>query len=254
MEEYVAGFIDGDASIQLFPPDHKHPLPVPRVQLYQSRDAGPPPELEYIQKHFGGTLHVAREAEGLTRKSWVLVIASIEESAKILSVVKKCGVMKCGEAQIALDYLEGGREDSEFAIAALKLERNTRNDIEILSERLTDAFLAGLFAADGYIGVDRWRIKACITRRDCTSLLEAIQKKLGYGNVSAGKIQFASGQTEDLLTRIRPHLEWSQKREQVDAALEFHRSRTSKRGRKRSVEENDKIERLKKKLSKLKKM
>lgn len=259
--QYIAGFIDGDGCIRLHAPSETCPRPTPYVAITQSYNRREPPELRDLQRRLGGTIQVQGDATETQRKKWVLHIAVQHDVQKVLELISRHGVVKKAQADVALQYLQQGRpSDGTFSeeVTAAKALYHTA----VIDEtKLTDAYCAGLFAAEGYLGTNPSRagglghtFRSCIAQAQCEHLLYAIRAKLGYGNVARGVLSFASGQTLRFIERVESHMQKSQKRRQVRYVLEKAGSSFLKpqRGKKRTPEDREKMEKIVQRLKKMK--
>lgn len=258
-QQYVAGFIDGDGCIELKYPDKSHPLPLPIITIAQSHNAGEPPELLYIQKHFGGRIYLVGKAKENLRARWQLRILVLTEVELLLGVMLKHGVVKSDQARYALEYLRKRRTNILESVEAIKSAKTNYQNIEIDSDRLTPAYLAGIFVAEGSVCLVRqsstqdYDIRSNIAQASCVRFLYAIHEKIGFGSVNGGKINFACAQTIKLLEMIQPYLKDCQKKPQVEAILTFVATRTTRPSYKRTAKEIETMECVANELKKLKK-
>lgn len=230
-QKFIAGFFDGDGSVN-----------VQRggsgswslsVTFAQSRDAGVPPELERMWQYFGGAISKQEPRSDQQRIPWVLDIGDRLEKLMLLEIVAKHGVMKRSRALIGLQLLrkELGGPDAQAAI------RKEREDTLFLSpdpskfpSMLSAAYLAGLFTAEGGVGL------ACatsvglyvdISQKSCPEFLMVLASVLG-GSATDSTWRSATEDGLRFLRDIRPYLD-GQKTPQVDLTFEF-RSRVAKNG------------------------
>jgi len=257
VQQFIAGFGDGDASI-LIPPPHKNSFSAaPRVHFYQSCDEGVPAELLYVQAHYGGTISVAREREGNIRKSWVLGITHGVED--VLKAMAEYATIKRSQAALALEYTRASERWQLADNFRQRLEEERiSTQFPILVDRLTDAYLAGLFAADGSIGFYETKRGAFTLGSQIASakipILHAIQLVLGGSGCVSPKherIVFGARDTERLCDAIRPHLIGA-KVPQVDTAMNAQRLKLSRKTRKRSQKQREELQQMVQALKKMK--
>lgn len=260
-DQYIAGFLDGDGCVTMESPTTDRRRPAPRVSATQSYNRGEPPELLFLRNRFHGSIRTVKKATNTRRNSWTFRVCESDRE-KLLSVVADHGIVKRRQAELALDYLVQGKEDPAYFSYEIAREKADVHSTEIDVDRLTMSYLAGLFAAEGSVGLSRnghgsYGLVSSISQLSCPRLLHAIKEKLGYGYVCGGKINFAPTATVKFLECVQPFIKKSQKRRQIKVAKQFVRY-MDEIGRhpgrhKRSEEERKRIERFAKKLAKLKK-
>lgn len=261
LREFVAGFVDGDGCIGIERPNTKVPRPIPGVSIGQSHLNGYPPELEFVRKHFGGSISLSVPGTETKRPAWKLRIRKKSEVPEILGAIASHGVVKGPQAVVALDYLSNGRNDPQITrdkLDALKTMGAYAN-VEIHRNKITVPYLAGLFAAEGSVFMAQasdgnYTLRTCIAQSSCIPLLEAIREKLGSGCVGSGVLQLSCAQAIPFLQAIQPYLKDSQKKRQVHLALKFHANKTTTQGRRRTEAEQKKLKKIAKKIRKLKRL
>lgn len=230
----------------------------PYVVVCQSKQVGEPPELKFFQQNFGGRLKKdERPSTSATRHRWSLTVNKQPGLLHLLSAVAVCGIVKREQAALALAFmLRNPHMRTEFRDCITRSKKQYA-DVTIDSRRITDAYMAGLFAAEGSVGIyrhhrdDRWVPKTTIAQLCCPRLLEAIRETLGFGSVSRGYLHISPRQMEKFFERIRPHM-IGQKVPQIELALEFQ-GYTIKNGRKRTAEHKSAAEKMAKRLKEMKK-
>jgi len=254
--QFIAGFLDGDGSVKMPKQSYGLVHPCPFVDASQSYNAGAPPELVHIRSLLGGTIHQVTSTKGNQRAQWHLTINSVEGATAALECIEKHGIVKREAASFALAYLRNGRKDPVGTRVHLSAATRNYQDIVIDEDRLTDAYLAGLFMAEGHVAMraSRGEIYASITQKGCIRLLHAIVKKLGFGSVVVKRVNFPCNQARAMLERFRVYMPECQKRPQMDQVLEYLATRTSGKGYKRSPESKHHIEQVAKRLKEMKKM
>jgi len=265
--EYLAGFFDGDGGVRLSHPHKGTDNPIPVVSVYQSCNTGIPPELELFRQQYPGSYISERKDRKTTtsRRSWELHVAVKSEVTDFLDLVKQHGIVKTPQASIALGYLamravqrhsRVGRITSAATCEILQEAKGSVSTIEINRDRLTLPYLAGLFAAEGYVGIRSKRntLTAVISQSKCPRLLRAIREKLGYGSAGSKKLEFSCRDAIKFLTAVRPFIRKSQKECQIDVVLAHFLAYPPAIGRNRTAEEKDKIQDIKSKLSEMKRM
>lgn len=232
----AAGLFDGDGCVILENPTKKNPRQTPELQVSQSYNKGEPPELKWFQGVFQeGNIHLKREVNGAVRKQWELNIQSTGGVTRVVNALLPRCIIKRPQLQAAAEYLTGGCVDMSVA-PFLKALKTGHHDVEIDPERITIPYVAGLFAAEGTVGLyavkrsKGYRLKSTIAQNSCIPLLHAIKKKMGIRcTVHSGYLAFGPRATFELLSQIQPYLPRCQKRRQVRIVLDWYNDRTDSR-------------------------
>jgi len=254
--QFLAGFFDGDGTITLKRPATPAQHPRPYAALSQAYNSGVPPELVHVQSRWGGSMLKSRGRTDKRRDTWMLSFDSATTSTLLESVVERHGISKRLEARLALDYIHSERANPQEAFDQLVAAKKDRQDLDIDPERITPAYLAGLFVADGTVTLNRGLPFANIAAKRCIKLLRAIRDKLGYGTVYdyAGWIGFNSANAVAFLQMIRPHLPSCQKLPQLVLVLEHAGSSNAIRGKRKTPEEKEKAKTTLTELKRLKRL
>ncbi len=256
--QFVAGFIDGDGCLTV-PKPTKGNGALPRIHVAQSCDGGAPPELVFIANQYGGRIVEKPRVEG-ARRCWVLRIIKAKATAALLQHIADHAILKAPQARVIIEYLVSARDaaTAESTRAKLALLKKSYAAVHVNGARLTDAYLAGFFAAEGSLGMytattGNVTLSATITQYGCARILESMRDALGYGSVVGGRqLRLSCGQAMAFFERIGPHLV-GQKKAQVDLAVEYHRRRAAANGKKRTEEEKIEMKETAERLKVLKK-
>lgn len=258
VKRFVAGFGDGDGHITIQQATTRPRADPPKVIFYQSRNDGAPPELLYIQEHYESVLHSRPQRRG-ARTEWRLEIRGPGVKA-ILGDWASNGVVKARQAEIALEYMNADDRKSVAPRYSALLKQTKASAISpVHTERMVPAYLAGLFAADGCVGVYRSGEKYWVSSASIISAHEeirrAIHSKVGEGCVNAKAVVFWSNQAARFGESILPHLHGS-KVEQLKYMLDFQKAQSSKgwQFQKRTPEELKELEDMSNKMKKMKRM
>lgn len=225
--QYFAGFLDGDGSVVIPKPRPRDPRPSPVVSAYQSCTEREPPELKELQKWFKGRLYLSRKASESHRAQWMWKACSPDVIRPVLRLMSTYGIVKREVADIALAYLDAGRSSAD--IWKEKLSKATQGYLSATVEesKITPAYTAGLFVAEGCIRINRGHGTAhyaslSIAQLGCPQVLHALSTKFGVGSVHRGE-WFVAGSTSvaKLLSDIKPHIQKCQKRRQVRLVEKF---------------------------------
>lgn len=261
-EQFAALFFDGDGCVSvskswLLNADTNRPAPA--VTFTQAYNSGIPPELLHMERIFGGSLAMTRTRTETRRDQWCLRLPA-EGARRLLSIVARHGVVKDRQARVVLDYYDGRGDLKSLACALFELKA-TYQDVNIDHKKLTAPALAGLFSAEGSVGMYKQKrgheLRATIGQSSCKQLLRAIVEVLGYGSVSGCVAMFCCAQAVRFLRHILPYLPRScQKYDQVILALSFTETRTSNQSgrKKRTPEQVEHMEQTAKRLKELKKL
>lgn len=118
MLSYVAGFFDGEGSINISRRQRKSFSPEHSLTVAIGQRDGE--TLDWIQEHFGGNLHQVKRDGSYT---WYCgnqkALAFLKELFPFLRYKKP-------QAQLAISFYEGGKRDRGRAIPADELERRER--------------------------------------------------------------------------------------------------------------------------------
>lgn len=249
--EYFAGFFDGDGMIL-------HTSNSMRFRAYQTKEVGKPPELLKAKRYFGGAIRCLKKRAG-ARMPWVLDLTNNADVGPVLRTMSLHGIIKRPQADVGLDYMAHTMTGAECKFALTELKTGYR-DVRIDQDRITLPYLAGLFAAEGCVGMYKhkkgfYAIEASISQESCPRLLEAITAKLGFGSISGGKVRMSHNKALEFLGLIRPHMKKSQKKKQVKLVLNHYRLRPTRweHGQYRTEEDKRKTEEIAHQLKKLKK-
>jgi hypothetical protein len=246
--EFVVGFNDGDGSVLM---NGRYV----RIEIGQSCDAGQPPELVHVQRYYGGSIRDRGVIPG-KRRAWILVIADRMQVLPLLEDIVRFGIMKAPQARLALEFLRSDGKTPELYGAALSRGKLEYESVPIDPAKLTNAYLAGFFAADGSVGFygnakSDLFLSVGLGKKSCPALLRAIREKLGHGYVGKGLLHLKCNGAMQFLSQIQEHVV-GQKRPQVDVAIDFQSKRP--RGGKRTAEQRDKEKDVARKLKVMKKM
>jgi hypothetical protein len=252
--KFVAGFFDGDGCVFIPANGRKKPFPV--VTFAQSYESGVPPELEHIQRLYGGSIYRLDRMTPGSRISWRLRILRKEEVVKILHDLVQYCVLKLDQVRHCLEYTQAGLVETELYQEILCDAKENIASAPYMIMRVCDEYVAGLTAAEGSVGFYHTKsgsliVTTKIYQNSCPMLLTAVRLFLGFGNVNSGSLQFSGVQTKKLFDRIRPHMV-GQKLPQVELVHDFLVHRTVKRGKKRSPEDIDETKKIEEQLKKLK--
>lgn len=255
---YIAGFVDGDGSIGLRKPTSRCARPAPVVSVDQACACGVPPELEYIQSVYGGCIHVSKAgSKPGVRTVWQLRVSATNEVRRFLGDLCQYAIVKAPQARIALEYLESDRLCPDVARARLDQAKRAYAEVEVDCARLSEPYLAGIFAADGNVGIYRsgdnqGRVVCSIAQQSCPRLLAAIRATRGCGCLlRSGSYAVSSRASLPFMRMLYPWVV-GQKKAQLELAIRFQETRV--RGGKRKGTPQEEVDATTEVMAALKRM
>jgi hypothetical protein len=224
--QYVAGFFDGDGTIK---PNRTYGTPI--VSFSQACDTQVPPELASIQQRWGGRVQKQGSPKSMQRQVWQLNICKKQDVIRILQDLQPHCVLKLPQIVDSIAFLQHRtKKDVEGFVSRMHDWKKRYYEVTIDPLRLTDAYIAGLFAAEGSVGLyrknqteQRYKFTVSITQSGCLRLLEQIRAKIGFGLVSSnpGRLMIQRRlDCRDILDRISPFIS-GQKAPQVELVRQF---------------------------------
>jgi hypothetical protein len=256
VQQYIAGFFDGDGNIAL----QKDKCSV-YCKLSQSHSGGLPPVFAFVQKYIHGKTSTrgVRDNEDRFRRPEHEMCFYEHECSTLLRIIRDHGTIKRPQADIALSFMTerqkrarwvNGTEFDEVAEQArfkLKSLKKQYADVEIDPVRLSDAYIAGLFDAEGHVGVNkgadgRFSKILSITQLGCPAILPAIREVMATqvqcSTTTPGKLRIMSTEAIRAFSgKVHPYLIMKQK--ELQLMQDFIDTTPAKRGCKRKVETAD---------------
>lgn len=224
--QVIAGFFDGDGCVRLA-------IPLTAVSadraycticFTQAYADGLPPEIERIREMIGGSARVERLVRhgGRGRTAYNLVWGKTPEVVAIARRLIPTSAIKYAQLARALLHLLDRSDSGRAAKADVARFRNTAAT-PVQESALTLPYLAGLFMAEGSVGIygRLWRLM--ITQKSCLALLEKLCQSMpdllndavvAYGSLKITKRSSVCA----VLKAIRPYI-FGQKADQVDLIL-----------------------------------
>ena len=251
-KEYIAGFFDGDGSIT-FTKEGKLVLQVAQ----SSCDDNPPPSLVQLKEAFDGHVNGPYSREvvgvyGLYKPEYQFGLYG-KHAKPFLEIIKDCGIIKLPQAEKALECIT--KSTTHRLTAQLRLKKKHKkiyydffkkakdeySSVAIDPARLTDAWIAGFFDAEGCITwVDDRTPQITFTQHGCKKILHAINSVFDdTGCVSTGRLMFNGYSALPVLDRIISYL--VEKRSQVEPIYDYLKTRV--KGKRKTDEELQEEER-----------
>lgn len=173
--QYVAGFFDGDGSIAVEKLSGGYTL---RVKLFQSDEN----LIDQFHSAFP-FLHKGKQDRGRNRTEYSLR-ASGHQIIPLLLLLKDNSILKYQqvvEATKFLDLVKGDKTEKEAMYTSLKMMK-VSSSIKPY-ERLTVPYIAGLFEAEGSIGLYTRGLRVKLTQKSDVDILQKIGAM--YNNTNA---------------------------------------------------------------------
>ena len=143
---------------------------------------------EYFEGH-GRTYVDGRAEKYLTENASKLRFAG-KKTIPILTLMSNCGIIKAEQAAVALEYIplvkaQSREADKERLYQKMKALNKDKSSYEKPYGRLNDAYIAGIFDAEGNVYLNQTGPKlkyyVKITQKCDPGLMDHIQRHLGYG-------------------------------------------------------------------------
>ena len=185
MESYIAGMVDGDGSIFISRCTGGYQL---MVDIHQSNAEFLGVLNEYFEGH-GRTYVDGRAEKYLTESASKLRFAG-KKTVPILTLMSRFGIIKAEQADLALEYVplvkaQNREADKERLFQKMKALNKDKSSYEKPYDRMNDAYIAGIFDAEGNVYLNRVGPKlkyyVKITQKCDPGLVEHIQRHLGHG-------------------------------------------------------------------------
>lgn len=233
--QYAGGFMDGDGSIGIYTsPGGRRARAT--INFTQSSASGEPEVFRFLRFFYGGNIYVVDRSvhNSAHRAGYTMHLPSdcIEPFAR--QVLSRC-VIKPPQLQLLLDYLAGSVCETVAVEQSKRLHAEYGDQVDLARDRITPAYTAGIFDAEGCVMLREGCLQVCITQK-CPDFLRAVQSVHG-GSVrsDASEIRFFGPTAVSLLRAVEPHLHV--KKAQVQLALAYVDQYPPKKGTKRSVEQ-----------------
>ena len=183
---YIAGFFDGDGSLII---KQTKNYMIVTVEISQCH----PIILLYLQKQYGGSIHEKME-NGKKRNQFKWNLNGIYTEV-FLNDIKDHIIVDSRKVDLALEFIREFKEDNQIRmveIFGLFQKESKDGNITKPYDRINDAYIGGMMDAEGCIGLvhhqnRKFNITLSITQKNDETLLEHIQKYLGYGKVMKGR-------------------------------------------------------------------
>lgn len=222
VRQHIAGFLDGDGCICMYPRGYM------AYCFGQSCDKEEPAILKYIQSWYNGKIFKENYQLPNHRVKYQLVIQKQADMWDITRDIVDFLFTKRQQVQLCLDWLRGKRKSRHYYDEGLadkiKNLNTTQNYLSITSGPISDAYVSGLFDAEGCVCFrSNHRLCLELSQPSCPNLLTAIQQYYNFGSVTpAGKYCLTnridkrkfiqsilpySIQKKDQLLKVLPHLD-----------------------------------------------
>lgn len=184
-DDYIAGMFDGDGSIVMSLVGTAACKSVQlKVELTQCDQAF----LRGIRARLGAGVIYKDTRVGKYRKEAAACLRLVGAHARpLLDIVSRRGIIKAPQARLALEFLALPRGACDDKKVMRERMRGLNADKAAYAKdysRLTDAYVAGLFDAEGNVYHFGTKMYVKITQKSDPQLLHAIAAHLGYGSLS----------------------------------------------------------------------
>nr|QYA18816.1 LAGLIDADG homing endonuclease [Clandestinovirus] len=226
MIEYFAGFFDGDGCFGTSKDSNL------RITLSQTSGNGIPSVLSTLQYYYGGCIrsHVPKRGVKEYRPHYKLRIAG-PAAIWLLRDLENVSMIKANQVHVSLRAASEPLQARSTSIKSLKRAKLISNmqalEFNAQDQRLTWAYVAGLFDAEGCVRFPAG-LRLRITQKSNPSILFAIKDKLGVLGkaVNNGVLDLAGKNAEELAWRILPFV--MPKKDQLIYALTLRILRDTK--------------------------
>ncbi len=204
MEQFVAGFFDGDGGISF----NDNSI---RVKVSQSGSSSETPGiLTLIQSLYGGTIRLEKLGTGNIKTKWVLYQDSVH-CQFLLKVVSNYGIVKRDQAVWAIERLQS---DDAVILKTLKEKIcNAKSNVNyskviIDINRLTKPYIAGFLDAEGCVALYGTSLRVIIAQKTNTRLLIEINRLYdNTGCVSGNHLYFENiNNVRQIIKDVQPFL------------------------------------------------
>ncbi len=228
LDDYIAGVFDGDGSIVM---SMVGTAAYKSVQLKAELTQCNAEFLAMVRKHFGtGAIYKDKRVNKYRKETSACLRFMGAHARPLLTIMARRGIVKAEQAQLALDFLALPRGACEEKKAALLRLRELNADKTAYAKdytRLTDAYIAGLFDAEGnvYQSGKTSKLYVKITQKSVPQLLHKIAEYLGYGSASE-QYRFKMYSHADVLAfwrTVSPHIHIKKRALDTLAATIFER-------------------------------
>ena len=188
---YIAGVIDGDGSINMSmvgPPGKQGYLL--KIEVTQC-------DIKYLERMNaslggGGKLYTDKRNAKYKHESAHTLRFCGKSGKEVFEIVANHGIMKSPQAKLALKFLDiprMGHKDEKEACRLQMRELNADKSYTKKFERLNDAYIAGLYDAEGDVRAEskdgHVRRRVRITQQSDPMMAAKIAEYFGYGTVRA---------------------------------------------------------------------
>lgn len=222
---YLGGMWDGDGTITICGKEGSYILQVSFAQAF-------PEFLDEVQKVFGGKVYICKEPDKESCKQMYGYRVCGKEAFYILKVLEQGCIIKYNQVKLALEYIDlvdkpGMNEiRAEYSKQIRELNEHKYYEVEKPYERVCDSYIAGIFDAEGCVGVSIINKKMgalTIAQKNDPNILYSIKYYLEYGSISKNEDRWyicAVSKRLDFMERVYPYL--IVKSDQVKLAIEYY--------------------------------
>lgn len=210
--QYVAGFFDGDGSVCIGKCPGGFQL---KVEITQCNKVF----IDDLVQQYGGKTYVDTRLNKYSKESAMAVRLCGPDAYLLLNILQDLAIIKGPQAQLALEYLSHHRQQGAYPLREKYYDKmkNMNKDKSSYSKdysRISDAYIAGLFDAEGNVYYKKYGVKknyyVKITQKSDPVLCSKIQEYLGFGNISSSepyRLRFHSKEAiKHFWDRVKPFI------------------------------------------------
>lgn len=235
VQRFIAGFLDGDGSVESHIRRNGTSASV-SVRFTQCQSKGIPEVLTFISKYYpGAKFYSNRHVESSPTRRIKHDIQFFGYNAVwLLRDLANKAIIKRRQIDTALSLVKSSDRHTKVLLhremqAAKETAALMHIDVQSDDERLTDSYIAGLFDAEGCIRVRNAHrsISVKLSQHSCIPILWAIMGKLEISTNSPnnGYLEFGGLSAAKFLESVRRYL--LMKRQQADLCIKFYFDATS---------------------------
>lgn len=190
---YIAGFFDGDGTIYICRTG-RHPTAgyVLKAEVSQCNRRF----LEMLNARLGGVgkLYEDKRSHKYAGENNFSLRFCGRAARDVLCLVRDHGIIKAEQARLGLQFLDTSKDAKEDIRVRMRALNRDKSSYSKPYDRMCDAYIAGLFDAEGnvYVGAPKTptstsrRVYVKITQKSDPGVLQAVSQHLGVGKVVEG--------------------------------------------------------------------
>jgi len=177
IQKYVAGFLDGDGTVQAHMVKNAKGAAV-HGSFAQACESRQPIIFDLILKHYEGSVYFEARPGPNKRNRWTLSISGAYAYSMFKDLVHH-SVLKYGQIQLALQLLERKCDDRKAVCEQIKNMHalESYKQVKIDKNRINPSWTAGFFDAEGCVCVTKhgMRVRVMFAQTSSPELLESLR-------------------------------------------------------------------------------